>query len=242
MPLDTAEFFFEDELKEIENELSRSATQIHLSQAEAGRLEAANRRKGGTMINKQAESTQAAAVADIPDGATVMIGGFGEAGSPIELIHALIDHGARHLTVISNNTGSGRVGLAALDRQRTGAQDDLLLSAQRQFDGLSRTLPAREKSSWNWCRKERWPNASGRAARESRPFTRHRQRAQCWQRARKRASSTDRNTCMEHGLRADFALVKAARADRHGNLVYNKTARNFAPMSCAWRQRPPSSR
>ena len=65
------------------------------------------------MINKVWESA-AGAVADVSDGATVMIGGFGEAGSPIELIHALIDHGARNLTIISNNTGSGRVGLAAL--------------------------------------------------------------------------------------------------------------------------------
>ena len=65
------------------------------------------------MINKLVDSL-AACVADIPDGATVMIGGFGEVGSPIELIHALIDHGARGLTVINNNTGNGEVGLAAL--------------------------------------------------------------------------------------------------------------------------------
>ena len=65
------------------------------------------------MIDKVMDSA-AAAVADIPDGATVMIGGFGEAGSPIELIHALIDQGAKDLTVVNNNTGSGEVGLAAL--------------------------------------------------------------------------------------------------------------------------------
>ena len=65
------------------------------------------------MINKQVETVQAA-VGDIPDGASVMIGGFGEAGSPTELIHALIDHGAKDLTVINNNTGNGEVGLAAL--------------------------------------------------------------------------------------------------------------------------------
>ena len=65
------------------------------------------------MINKFIATAQEA-VADIFDGATVMIGGFGEAGSPIELIHALIDHGAKNLTVINNNTGSGHVGLAAL--------------------------------------------------------------------------------------------------------------------------------
>ena len=65
------------------------------------------------MINKQVSSLEEA-VSDIFDGATVMIGGFGEAGSPIELIHALIDNGAKNLTVVSNNTGSGHVGLAAL--------------------------------------------------------------------------------------------------------------------------------
>ncbi|MBL4894630.1 MAG: 3-oxoacid CoA-transferase subunit A, partial [Emcibacter sp.] len=65
------------------------------------------------MIDKRVK-TIASAVSDIPDGATVMVGGFGEAGSPIELIHALIDNGATNLTVINNNTGNGEVGLAAL--------------------------------------------------------------------------------------------------------------------------------
>jgi len=65
------------------------------------------------MINKVFK-TPNEAVADISDGATIMIGGFGEAGSPIELIHALIDQGAKNLTIISNNAGSGHVGLAAL--------------------------------------------------------------------------------------------------------------------------------
>ena len=69
------------------------------------------------MINKQVSSLSEA-VSEIYDGATVMIGGFGEAGSPIELIHALIDHGARNLTIVSNNTGSGNVGLAALIANR----------------------------------------------------------------------------------------------------------------------------
>jgi len=69
------------------------------------------------MINKQVESP-AAAVADIVDGSTVMVGGFGEAGSPIELLHALIDKGPGNLTVINNNTGSGHVGLAALIENR----------------------------------------------------------------------------------------------------------------------------
>ncbi|MGZ5546035.1 MAG: 3-oxoacid CoA-transferase subunit A, partial [Limisphaerales bacterium] len=73
------------------------------------------------MINKRAASL-AAAVADVHDGATIMISGFGEAGSPIELIHALVDLGAKNLTIVSNNTGSGRVGLAALIANRQVAK------------------------------------------------------------------------------------------------------------------------
>ena len=69
------------------------------------------------MIDKRIRNA-AEAVADITDGSSLMIGGFGEAGSPIELIHALIDQGASDLTIISNNTGSGEVGLAALLRTR----------------------------------------------------------------------------------------------------------------------------
>ena len=73
------------------------------------------------MIDKRVASV-AEAVADIPDGATVLIGGFGEAGSPTELIHALIDRGARGLTVVNNNAGNGHIGLAALLEQRRVAR------------------------------------------------------------------------------------------------------------------------
>lgn len=80
------------------------------------------------MIDKRIDSL-AAAVADVFDGATVMIGGFGEAGSPIELIHALIDQGAKNLTVVNNNTGSGHVGLAALIEN--GQVDKMICSYPR---------------------------------------------------------------------------------------------------------------
>ena len=84
------------------------------------------------MINKQINSLSEA-VADIFDGATIMIGGFGEAGSPVELIHALIDHGAKNLTVVSNNTGSGYVGLAALIANKQVKKNDLFLSKNGKF-------------------------------------------------------------------------------------------------------------
>lgn len=182
------------------------------------------------MINKRAESTQAA-VADIRDGAAVMIGGFGEAGSPIELIHALVDRGARNLTVISNNTGSGRVGLAALIAN--GQVRKMICSYPRSanstvFPELYRrgeielelvpqgTLAERIRAGGAGIPAFYTPSAVGTllaAGKESRLFQ-------------------GKEYVMENGLRADFALVKAARADRYGNLVYNKTARNFAPVMC----------
>ncbi len=180
------------------------------------------------MINKQAESP-ADAVADIPDGATIMIGGFGEAGSPIELIHALIDHGSRNLTVISNNTGSGHVGLAALIAHRQVRK--MICSYPRSansmvFPELYRkgeielelvpqgTLAERIRAGGAGIPAFYTPSSVGTLlaqGKETRQFN-------------------DRDYVMEYGLHADFALVKAERADRFGNLIFNKTARNFAPI------------
>jgi len=182
------------------------------------------------MIDKQVESL-AAAVSDIASGATVMIGGFGEAGSPIELIHALIDHGPRDLTVISNNAGSGRVGLAALIANRQVRK--MICSYPRSassmvFPALYRsgkielelvpqgTLAERIRAGGAGIPAFYTPSSVGTLlaqGKEVRQFQ-------------------GQDYVMEHGLCADFALVKAARADRLGNLVYNKTARNFAPVMC----------
>ena len=182
------------------------------------------------MIDKRADSA-VAAVADIHDGATVMIGGFGEAGSPIELIHALIDQGARNLTVISNNTGSGRVGLAALIAN--GQVAKVICSYPRSansmvFPELYRagkiklelvpqgTLAERIRAGGAGIPAFYTPTAVGTLlskGKESRTFN-------------------GRAYLLEHGLRADFALVKAEKADRYGNLIYNKTARNFGPIMC----------
>lgn len=182
------------------------------------------------MINKLLASA-AAAVADIHDGATVMIGGFGEAGSPIELIHALIDHGARGLTIVSNNTGSGRVGLAALIAN--GQVAKMICSYPRSansmvFPELYRagkielelvpqgTLAERIRCGGAGIPAFYTPTAVGTQLAEGKE---HR----CF---------GEREYLLEHGIRADFALVKAEAADRYGNLVYNKTARNFAPIMC----------
>lgn len=182
------------------------------------------------MIDKRCESA-AAAVADIREGATVMIGGFGEAGSPIELIHALVDAGPRGLTVISNNTGSGRVGLAALIAN--GQVRRMICSYPRSanstvFPELHRrgeielelvpqgTLAERIRSGGAGIPAFFTRTAVGTVlaqGKESRLFD-------------------DREYVMERSLTADFALVRAERADRLGNLVYRRTARNFGPIMC----------
>jgi 3-oxoadipate CoA-transferase alpha subunit len=180
------------------------------------------------MINKRAD-TPAAAVADIPDGATIMIGGFGEAGSPVELIHALIDQGARGLTVISNNTGSGQVGLAAL--LKAGRVSKVVCSFPRTanstvFPDLYRsgrielelvpqgTLAERIRAGGAGIPAFFTPAAVGTPlaeGKESRAFD-------------------GKEYLMERWLRADFALIKGRSADTLGNVVYNKTARNFGPI------------
>lgn len=180
------------------------------------------------MIDKTVGSV-GEAVVDIFDGATVMIGGFGEAGSPIELIHALIDQGARDLTVINNNTGSGEVGLAALIK--AGRVARMICSYPRTanstvFPELYRagrielelvpqgTLAERIRAGGAGIVAFYTPTSVGTPLEEG----------------KERRTFDDRDYVLEHGLTADFALIKARVADRHGNLVYNKTARNFAPV------------
>ena len=180
------------------------------------------------MIDKRAPGP-AEAVADIADGSSVMIGGFGEAGSPIELIHALIDQGASDLTVISNNAGSGQVGLAALLKARRVTK--IICSFPKTlnstvFPELYRegftelelvpqgTLAERIRAGGAGVPAFYTPTAVGTPlaeGKESRSFG-------------------GREYLLELGLRADYALIKGIAADTHGNVLYNKTARNFAPI------------
>ena len=180
------------------------------------------------MIDKRIGSPSEA-VADIPDGATVMIGGFGEAGSPIELIHALIDQGARGLTVVNNNTGSGEVGLAALIKERRVAR--MICSYPRTanstvFPELYRndeielelvpqgTLAERIRAGGAGIPAFYTPTSVGTPLSEGKEHRRF----------------DGREYVLEHGLTADFSLIKARVSDRSGNLTFNKTARNFAPV------------
>ena len=182
------------------------------------------------MINKQ-YSTVAEAVSDIPDGATVMVGGFGASGSPIELLHALIDHGAKDLTVVNNNTGNGEVGLAALIGN--GQVSKMICSFPRSsqsrvFPKLYRegkikleivpqgTLAERIRAGGAGIPAFYTPTAVGTVLAEG----------------KEQREFDGRPYVMEPWLKADFALVKSEVADPLGNLTYNKTGRNFSPLMC----------
>jgi len=182
------------------------------------------------MINKVVV-TAAEAVADIFDGAKIMIGGFGEAGSPIELIHALIDQGAKNLSVISNNTGNGHVGLAALIENlqvkkmicsfpRTAQSvvfPELYAKGMIELELVPQgTLAERIRAGGAGIPAFYTPTTIGTPLAEGKEI-RH---------------IDGKSYVLEYALKADFALIKCKTADRYGNLLYNKTARNFGPIMC----------
>lgn len=180
------------------------------------------------MIDKQVSGV-AAAVADVFDGATVMVGGFGEAGSPIELIHALIDHGATDLTVVNNNTGSGEVGLAALIK--AGRVSKIICSYPRSAN--STVFPKLYRSGAT--KLELVPQGTLaeriRAGGAGIPaFYTATSVGTPLEEGKERRTFDGRDYVLEHGLCADFALLKGLAADRLGNVIYNKTARNFSPV------------
>ena len=181
-----------------------------------------------SMIDKFVASPEAA-LADIPDGATIMIGGFGNAGMPAALIDALIAQGARELTIVNNNAGSGEAGLAALMKAKRVRK--ILCSFPRQtdswhFDALYRageielelvpqgTLAERIRAAGAGIGAFFTPTAYGTRLAEGKETRR----------------IGGRDYVLEYPIHGDYALIKADRADRWGNLVYRKTARNFAPI------------
>ena len=180
------------------------------------------------MIDKIVPSA-AAAVADIPDGATVMIGGFGTAGMPSELIDALIAHGARELTIVNNNAGNGDTGLAALLKARRVRK--IVCSFPRQpdshvFDALYRAgeIELELVPQGNLAERIRAAGAGIGAFFSPTGF------GTLLAEGKETRVIDGRNYVLEHPIRADFALIKALRGDRWGNLVYRKTARNFGPI------------
>ncbi|WP_158898114.1 3-oxoacid CoA-transferase subunit A [Burkholderia sp. L27(2015)] len=183
------------------------------------------------MIDKTVASLEAA-VSVIQDGATVMIGGFGTAGMPSELIDALIAHGARDLTIVNNNAGNGEVGLAALLKAKRVRK--IICSFPRQsdsqvFDALYRAgelelelvpqgnLAARIEAAGAGLGAIFTPTGYGTLLAEG----------------KETREINGRHYVLEYPITADFALIKAERGDRWGNLVYRKAARNFGPIMAA---------
>ncbi|PWT83219.1 MAG: 3-oxoadipate CoA-transferase [Blastocatellia bacterium] len=180
------------------------------------------------MISKIVGSLDAA-VAGIEDGATIMVGGFGTAGMPSELIDALIRQGARDLTIVSNNAGNGDTGLAALLKMRRVKK--IICSFPRQvdsyvFDGLYRAgeIELEVVPQGNLAERIRAAGAGIGAFFTPTGYG-------TLLGAGKEARVIDgRHYVLEYPIPADVALIKASRADRWGNLVYRKTARNFGPI------------
>src|SRR5690242_4768340 len=183
------------------------------------------------MIDKFVASV-AQAMTDVRDGATVMIGGFGTAGMPVELIDALIGQGARDLTVVNNNAGNGDTGLAALLKAKQVRK--IICSFPRQtdswvFDSLYRAgeielelvpqgnLAERIRAAGAGIGAFFTPTGYGTLLAEG----------------KETREINGRHYVLEYPIHADYALIKADRADRFGNLVYRKTARNFAPIMAA---------
>lgn len=183
------------------------------------------------MIDKTI-ATAAAAVADIGDSATVMIGGFGTAGMPSELIDALIDQGARDLTIVNNNAGNGEVGLAALLKAKRVRK--IICSFPRQtdsyvFDALYHAgeIELELVPQGNLAERIR---AAGSGIGAFFTATGY---GTLLAEGKETREINGRNYVLEYPIEADFALIKAQRADRWGNLVYRKTARNFGPIMAA---------
>ena len=180
------------------------------------------------MINKIADSI-AQALSGVQDGATVLIGGFGTAGIPGELIDGLIEQGARDLTVVNNNAGNAEQGLAAL--LQAGRVRKIICSFPRQvdshvFDGLYRSgqielelvaqgnLAERLRAAGAGIGAFFCPTAYGTelaAGKETREIN-------------------GKHYVLEYPIHGDVALIKAERGDRWGNLNYRMSARNFGPV------------
>lgn len=171
----------------------------------------------------------AAALEGISDGATILIGGFGAAGQPVELIDALIDTGATNLTVVNNNAGNGDVGLARLIQ--LGRVKKIICSFPRQFD------------SWHFDEKyhageiELEVVPQGNLAERIRAagagigaFYTHTGYGTMLAEGKETREIDGRPYVLEFPISADFALIKAQTSDRLGNLQYRKTARNFGPI------------
>jgi len=187
------------------------------------------------MINKIAPSI-AHALADVTDGSTVMIGGFGTAGIPAELIDGLIEQGAKDLTVVNNNAGNADYGLAAL--LKAGRVRKIICSFPRQadsyvFDELYRSGKLELELVPQGNLAERIRAAGAGIGAFFCPTAYGTELAK----GKETREIDGRHYVLEHPIHGDVALIKAEAGDRWGNLTYRMSARNFGPvMATAARQ------
>ena len=180
------------------------------------------------MIDKTSASIYEA-IKQIKDGSTVMIGGFGTAGQPAQLIDALIEHGAKELTVVNNNAGNGDLGLAAL--LKAGQVKKIICSFPRQSDSYEfdklyyakkielelvpqGNLAARVQAAGAGLGAIYTPTGFGTLLAEG----------------KESKVINGKGYVLEYPIHADFALIKAFKGDRWGNLTYRMSARNFGPI------------
>ena len=180
------------------------------------------------MIDKTSASIYEA-IKQIKDGSTVMIGGFGTAGQPAQLIDALIEHGAKGLTVVNNNAGNGDLGLAAL--LKAGQVKKIICSFPRQSDSYEfdklyyakkielelvpqGNLAARVQAAGAGLGAIYTPAGFGTLLAEG----------------KESKVINGKGYVLEYPIHADFALIKAFKGDRWGNLTYRMSARNFGPI------------
>ncbi len=180
------------------------------------------------MINKIVASTTEA-LADVPDGATILIGGFGGAGQPIELVEALIAQGARDLTLVSNNAGNGDTGIAALIAAKRVRK--MMCSFPRQpdswhFDRLYRAGEIELELVPQGNLAERIRAAGAGIGAFFTPTAYGTDIAQ----GKETREINGRHYVLEYPIHADYALIQAEKGDRWGNLVYRRSARNFNPV------------
>ncbi|MEM8977745.1 MAG: 3-oxoacid CoA-transferase subunit A [Pseudomonadota bacterium] len=171
------------------------------------------------------------AVQGIKDGSTILVSGFGGAGSPIDLLHGVLDQGAKDLTIVSNNAGNGQIGIAALIA--AGRVAKIVCSFPRSsrsevFTNAYRagklvlevvpqgTLAERIRAGGAGIPAFFTPTSAGTPLQEGKEVR----------------EINGRPHVLEHAIRGDVALVKARDGDRWGNLTYNLTARNFGPIMC----------
>ncbi len=180
------------------------------------------------MIDKRVASADAA-LAGVTDAMTIMIGGFGNAGMPGDLIDALIRHGARDLTIVNNNAGNADSGLALLLKERRVRK--IICSFPRQvdswhFDKLYKEGAIELELVPQGNLAERIRAAGAGIGGFFTPTGYGTQLAE----GKETREIDGRQYVFERPIHADFALIKALRADRWGNLTYRKTARNFGPI------------